>query len=182
MFCGGRNQSGDVWYWKALILQAFLGVKLFSRASFDLAAPKGSCSSLGQALVFVNAVILTLEGEGFSVTAKPGNLADTMLRLAFSNDWSNLEQGIDEEARAVQTLGKQWTYAARVIKGHELITQSPYGVVRNAIYLGMFGLILSTCNAMSFQPGRYRSHLLGSSFLSPYGAFFDTSEVLSREI
>ena len=49
----------------------------------------------------------------------------------------------------MQTLGKQWTYAARVIKGHQLITQGPYGIVRNPIYLGMFGLILSTCIAYS---------------------------------
>lgn len=45
---------------------------------------------------------------------------------------------------AIRTLGKQWTYAARVIKGHELITQGPYAVVRNPIYLGMFGAILAT--------------------------------------
>src|SRR4051794_20470883 len=34
-----------------------------------------------------------------------GAPADGVINLAFSNDWSNLEQGIDEEARAVQTLG-----------------------------------------------------------------------------
>ena len=45
--------------------------------------------------------------------------------------------------RAIQTLGKQWTYEARVIKGHELITSGPYAMVRNPIYLGMFGLMLS---------------------------------------
>ena len=45
---------------------------------------------------------------------------------------------------AVQTLGKQWTYDARVIEGHELITQGPYAVVRNPIYLGMFGLMVAT--------------------------------------
>lgn len=44
---------------------------------------------------------------------------------------------------AMRTLGKQWTYAARVIKGHELITQGPYAVVRNPIYLGMLGAILA---------------------------------------
>jgi protein-S-isoprenylcysteine O-methyltransferase Ste14 len=46
--------------------------------------------------------------------------------------------------RTVQTLGKQWTYQARVFKDHELITQGPYSIVRNPIYLGMFGMILGT--------------------------------------
>jgi protein-S-isoprenylcysteine O-methyltransferase Ste14 len=45
--------------------------------------------------------------------------------------------------RAIQTLGKQWTFEARVIQGHELITSGPYFVVRNPIYLGMFGLMIS---------------------------------------
>jgi protein-S-isoprenylcysteine O-methyltransferase Ste14 len=46
--------------------------------------------------------------------------------------------------RSVQTLGKQWTYQARVLKDHDLITQGPYSIVRNPIYLGMFGMLLST--------------------------------------
>jgi protein-S-isoprenylcysteine O-methyltransferase Ste14 len=46
--------------------------------------------------------------------------------------------------RAIQTLGKQWTFEARVIKGHELITSGPYAIVRNPIYLGMFGLMIAT--------------------------------------
>ena len=45
---------------------------------------------------------------------------------------------------AARTLGKQWTYRARVIEGHELIATGPYAVVRNPIYLGMFGMILAT--------------------------------------
>ena len=51
--------------------------------------------------------------------------------------------------RAVRTLGKQWTYEARVIQGHELITQGPYALVRNPIYLGMFGLMVATGLAFS---------------------------------
>lgn len=43
---------------------------------------------------------------------------------------------------AVRTLGKQWALVARIIEGHELIMQGPYGVVRNPIYLGMFGLLV----------------------------------------
>jgi len=45
---------------------------------------------------------------------------------------------------AVRALGKQWTFEARVIRGHELITAGPYSIVRNPIYLGMFGMLLST--------------------------------------
>jgi protein-S-isoprenylcysteine O-methyltransferase Ste14 len=63
-------------------------------------------------------------------------LAAVALAMAFaSNAWC---------LRAIQTLGKQWTFEARVIKGHELITSGPYAVVRNPIYLGMFGLMVST--------------------------------------
>jgi protein-S-isoprenylcysteine O-methyltransferase Ste14 len=66
--------------------------------------------------------------------------AGTVL-LAYSSCWFCL--------RAVRTLGKQWTYEARVIQGHELIRQGPYAVVRNPIYLGMFGLMLATGMAWS---------------------------------
>src|SRR5215472_12221571 len=52
-------------------------------------------------------------------------LAAAAIRLANASCWLCL--------LAVQPPGKQWTYAAHVIKGHELITQGPYGVVRNPI-------------------------------------------------
>lgn len=53
---------------------------------------------------------------------------------------------------AVRTLGKQWTYQARVVEGHELITQGPYSLVRNPIYLGMFGMLISTGLAVGRWP------------------------------
>jgi protein-S-isoprenylcysteine O-methyltransferase Ste14 len=68
-------------------------------------------------------------------------MAVVAIVLAYGSSWLCLQ--------AVRTLGKQWTYQARVIKGHELVTQGPYAMVRNPIYLGMFGGILSTGVAFS---------------------------------
>jgi protein-S-isoprenylcysteine O-methyltransferase Ste14 len=50
---------------------------------------------------------------------------------------------------AVRTLGKQWAIAARLVEGHKLITEGPYGWVRNPIYTGMFGMLLATGLAVS---------------------------------
>jgi protein-S-isoprenylcysteine O-methyltransferase Ste14 len=74
-------------------------------------------------------------------------------------DWLQLALGIFTAAvaiaalwisiAAVRALGAQWAFDARLIEGHKLITQGPYRFVRNPIYLGIFGMILSTGLAMS---------------------------------
>ncbi|HEV8319305.1 MAG TPA: isoprenylcysteine carboxylmethyltransferase family protein [Vicinamibacterales bacterium] len=38
---------------------------------------------------------------------------------------------------AINTLGKQWSFSARVIEGHQLVTHGPYAIVRNPIYASM---------------------------------------------
>ena len=47
-------------------------------------------------------------------------------------------------ARAVQALGKEWSYGPRLVEGHELKTTGPYGIVRNPIYSGMLGMLVAT--------------------------------------
>jgi protein-S-isoprenylcysteine O-methyltransferase len=54
---------------------------------------------------------------------------------------------------AVRTLGKQWAFAARLVEEHKLITEGPYGFVRNPIYTGMLGMLVATGLAVSHWVG-----------------------------
>ena len=51
---------------------------------------------------------------------------------------------------SVRTLGKQWSVAARLVEGHQLITDGPYRIVRNPIYTGMFGMMIATGFTVSY--------------------------------
>src|ERR1041384_5637657 len=42
---------------------------------------------------------------------------------------------------AIRTLGKQWSFSARTVEGHQLVTRGPFAIVRNPIYASM-GLLL----------------------------------------
>jgi protein-S-isoprenylcysteine O-methyltransferase Ste14 len=50
---------------------------------------------------------------------------------------------------AVRRLGKQWSFAARLVDDHELVTDGPYALVRHPIYTGMLGMLLATGLAVS---------------------------------
>jgi protein-S-isoprenylcysteine O-methyltransferase Ste14 len=54
---------------------------------------------------------------------------------------------------AVKTLGKQWSITARVVEGHQLVTEGPYKFVRNPIYTGMLGMLLASGLAVSHWIG-----------------------------
>jgi protein-S-isoprenylcysteine O-methyltransferase Ste14 len=45
---------------------------------------------------------------------------------------------------AVRTLGRQWSYTARLVQDHRLVTEGPYGLVRHPIYTAMLGKFLAT--------------------------------------
>ncbi len=80
-------------------------------------------------------------------TSKPGEITTALftMALAIGSVWFF--------SAAVRALGKQWSLAARVLEGHKLITKGPYGVVRNPIYTGMFGMLLATGLAISHWIG-----------------------------
>jgi protein-S-isoprenylcysteine O-methyltransferase Ste14 len=45
---------------------------------------------------------------------------------------------------AINVLGKHWSPAARIVEGHELVTDGPYRIVRHPIYAAMLGLMVAT--------------------------------------
>jgi protein-S-isoprenylcysteine O-methyltransferase Ste14 len=50
---------------------------------------------------------------------------------------------------SVRTLGQQWSLAARLLQGHKLIREGPYGLVRHPIYTAMLGMLLGSAVALS---------------------------------
>jgi len=51
--------------------------------------------------------------------------------------------------KAKKHLGRQWALAARVIEGHDLVTDGPFGRVRHPLYLAMGLLLLSPVICLS---------------------------------
>jgi protein-S-isoprenylcysteine O-methyltransferase Ste14 len=70
---------------------------------------------------------ITLFGEGWP--ARPLVVAIVAAACAVA--------GIAFTVWAIRTLGKQWSFSARVVEGHQLVTHGPYAVVRNPIYASM---------------------------------------------
>lgn len=45
---------------------------------------------------------------------------------------------------AVHELGKQWSFQARLVEDHKLVTSGVYGIVRHPIYAAMLGKLIAT--------------------------------------
>jgi protein-S-isoprenylcysteine O-methyltransferase Ste14 len=135
------------WFAFAAVFLVFLSKKPPSAPD----SKRERTSIVGIALQGVGyAVVWSVHRQPFTPIAPLGNAfeiatAIIAIMLACGSVWFI--------SAAVRTLGKQWSLAARVLEGHNLITTGPYNVVRNPIYTGMFGMLLATGLAISHWIG-----------------------------
>ena len=50
---------------------------------------------------------------------------------------------------ARRTLGREWSFEARLVDAHRLVTAGPYSIVRHPIYSAMLGLWIATALAVA---------------------------------
>jgi protein-S-isoprenylcysteine O-methyltransferase Ste14 len=70
----------------------------------------------------------------------PGPLAAALAAFAVLLAWA--AAGLALWAR--RTLGREWSFEARLVEGHRLVTAGPYAIVRHPIYAAMCWLWLAT--------------------------------------
>lgn len=61
--------------------------------------------------------------------------------LAFASVWM--------ANAAIRELGRQWSFQARLIEGHKLVTSGVYRIVRHPIYAAMLGMLIATAFIIS---------------------------------
>jgi protein-S-isoprenylcysteine O-methyltransferase Ste14 len=54
---------------------------------------------------------------------------------------------------SIRALGKEWSFEARLVEGHRLVTAGPYGWVRHPIYAAMLGMLVATALVVSHWIG-----------------------------
>ena len=50
---------------------------------------------------------------------------------------------------ARRTLGREWSFEARLVDAHRMVTSGPYAIVRHPIYAAMLGLWIATALAVA---------------------------------
>jgi len=126
------------WWWFALTFWLRKRPPQARAAKRDLTSYFGmALQSAGYFLVWYFPFLLH---GGSPIASEPQWLAWTAtilaLAIAASSAWL-----VNAAARR---LGKQWSLAARIVEGHDLINDGPYRFVRNPIYTGMLGMLMAT--------------------------------------
>ncbi len=121
----------------------FAGLFLFRKTPpRDKAVRRERVSYVGiviQALGYT--AIWILERPRFSpIVPLPGALAYLPPALAAALSIG----GVWMSMTALRSLGKEWSLEARLIEGHQLVTEGPYRLVRHPIYSAMLGKLIAT--------------------------------------
>lgn len=103
-------------------------------------------SIIGLLIQIVGFIIVRLglraPGVSFLPLGNPGAIGTALVAYVI------LMASIGLAWAAVRTLGKQWSLAARLVEGHDLITEGPYGYLRHPIYTAMLGMLVGTAIAI----------------------------------
>lgn len=133
--------------WVAICWFAWLLLFLSGRKSPKEAAVRRALSARAgivlQALSFIPAWWLRRERFPASELPLPLVWLECLLAmlLAAGAVW------MVEAAR--RTLGRQWSYEARLVAGHRLVVAGPYAHARHPIYSALLGMLLATALAFS---------------------------------
>ena len=124
--------AGWAWFFVAFV---------FRRASGGKGAKRERVSSVGIALQMVAfALVWMIQRPLPAAGARLDALEITLDVLAPLLAFASIAIGLS----AVRTLGRQWSYEARVLEDHRLVTEGPYRWVRHPIYTAMFGKLLAS--------------------------------------
>jgi protein-S-isoprenylcysteine O-methyltransferase Ste14 len=80
-----------------------------------------------------------------SLSRLPGPLALVLAAFAVVLAWGSASFAM----WAQRTLGKEWSFTARLVEGHRLVTAGPYAIVRHPIYAAMCGMWIATALAVA---------------------------------
>ncbi|HRC85456.1 MAG TPA: isoprenylcysteine carboxylmethyltransferase family protein [Thermoanaerobaculia bacterium] len=92
-----------------------------------------------------------------------------------------LAGGLAMIAGALRALGRQWSLTARILEGHELVTEGPFRLVRHPIYTGLLAMLVAAGLASARPLGilvgvlvywlgtRLRTHLEEGLLLEAFG-------------
>ena len=130
---------------RALVAVGWFGffIFFFSQANPARGAEtkRASISTLGIVLQMIGYALVWMLQRHPPAAGAPLSAAEITLDLlapviSIFSAWMGLS--------AVRTLGRQWSYAARLVHDHKLVTAGPYRMVRHPIYTAMFGKLLAT--------------------------------------
>ena len=129
---------------RALVAVGYLGFFVFffsqakpARGGETKRAPASMFGILFQMLAYAAVWMLQRRPPAAGAPLSAAEIALDLLApvLSTASAWMGLS--------AVRTLGRQWSYTARLVQDHKLVTEGPYRLVRHPIYTAMLGKLIA---------------------------------------